>query len=85
MQLGSVTVRRARKRHECWWCSEWIESGEHYAKWVWKDGGDLLPVKVHLECRTAWAEIGDEGVGFGDFCRGCTCERGCCECAKGTK
>ena len=81
-QLGTVETPTARKPHRCWWCAERIEPGEKYNRWVWKDGRDLLAVKCHPECYDAWAEIGGEEVDYGDFCRGCTCEAGRCECGR---
>lgn len=85
MMMSSVTTHKARKLHDCWWCSERIEPGTKYIRWVWKDGKSLDTVKCHPECKDAWdsLEYGEDEVSFGSFCRGCTCERGACECEKG--
>lgn len=83
MQVGEVTVQKAAKEHTCWWCGELIFQHETYARWTWKHGRDLTAVKVHTECREAWNSLpyGEHEVEFGEFCRGCTCERGRCRCA----
>ena len=85
MFVRDVTVPIARKSHRCWWCWEQIEPGEEYIRWPWKDAGQVVTIKLHPECKAAWdgSEV-DEIMG-GEYCRGCTCERGCCECGKGTK
>jgi hypothetical protein len=88
MQLGSVTVQKARKPHRCWWCDGRIEPGELYARWLWKEPGESpLAVEVHPECRAAWntLEYGENEVAAGEHCRGCTCEHGFCECGKESK
>ena len=87
MHIGSVTVQRARKRHRCWWCSEWIEPGEEYIRWCEVDADQFVVTKCHPECEQAWldADLDGDEVYMGSFCRGCTCEHGCCECGKGTK
>jgi hypothetical protein len=85
MQLGDIAIQRACKRHQCHYCGEVIEIGTVYTRWAWKDDGDLLTVKCHPECHEAWGELGDEELGFGEMCRGCTCERGFCECGKESK
>jgi len=84
MLIGEVTAQTARKAHVCWWCGEQIEPGDEYTRWLWKDAGDVQPVKTHRECREAWSTLpyGENEVEFGEFCRGCTCERGACRCEK---
>lgn len=47
---------KARKNHFCFWCPELIPKGTRYDAWTWADGGDITRVKVHPECREAWAE-----------------------------
>ena len=84
MQIGNATTRVALKQHYCWWCGEKIEPGEEYYRWVWKDDGELLPTKVHPECRVAWSKLPyDEAeVEQGEFARGCLCQHGNCRCKK---
>ena len=87
MTMFGLKTQRARKPHRCWWCDGRIEPGEMYVRWVWKEPGETpLVVETHPECRDAWntLEYGEDEVSAGSFCRGCTCERGRCECGKGT-
>ena len=77
--------RKARKKHQCWWCAEPIEPGTTYARWGWPDEGTVTEIKVHTECGDAWDSLhwaDAEAVGFGCYTRGCTCENGRCECEK---
>jgi hypothetical protein len=75
----------ARKRHLCYWCGEPICVGEKYASWTWIDDC-IETIRVHMECRDAWHRAAcDQSdiyyeCGHGEHCRGCTCERGRCEC-----
>ena len=81
--VGEVTTQKAAKEHDCWWCGELIFQHETYARWMWKDGKDLLTTKVHMECRKAWDSLSvDEAreVMFAEFNRGCCCENGDCRC-----
>ena len=82
MQIGNTTTQVARKQHDCWWCGEPIEPGETYSRWVWEDDGELLPTKVHPECREVWSKLPYEEseVEQGEFSRGCLCEHGNCRC-----
>jgi len=82
MILGEVTTQKAAKEHTCCWCGELIFQHETYVKWLWKDGRDLQSVKVHTECRKAWNSLpcGEQEIMFGEFSRGCTCERDHCRC-----
>lgn len=84
MQIGTTTEQTARKAHRCWWCGGLIMPGQRYVRWLHKECSELLPVKVHPECHTAWADLDheDSEVCEGDHCRGCVCGRGFCECGK---
>ena len=86
MILGEVTTQKAAKEHTCWWCGELIFQHETYVRWTWKDGNDLLPIKVHEECRKAWNQLpsDEREVEFAEFNRGCTCERDRCKCSDST-
>ena len=81
MQIGTATKPVARKQHECWWCGETIKPKEKYARWLWEDG-ELLVIKVHIECREAWSTLPSDSnsTGYGEFSRGCCCDRGACRC-----
>jgi hypothetical protein len=86
MILGEVTTQKAAKEHTCWWCGELIFQHETYVRWTWKNGNDLLSIKVHEECRKAWNELpsDEQEVEFSEFNRGCTCERDRCKCTDST-
>lgn len=83
MMLGDVTTQTARKPHRCHWCGEEIEVGANYQRWLWKDGRNVLPTKAHHECAAAWSTLdpNESEVMCGEFCRGCTCQRGYCKCS----
>lgn len=72
-----------------------IDVGQPAVCWLWKDGADVHPVRMHPECYTAmdkeaahWDHVSVVGIGRGyDFefsvgshSRGCGCEHGACEC-----
>jgi hypothetical protein len=48
-----TTAQKARKRHRCTWCWEFIEPGEQYKRYRYFDGGDAGTVKLHPECHEA--------------------------------
>jgi hypothetical protein len=53
--------------------------------WLWKDGADIHPTRVHPECYAAMdKEHTHWGYSFefsaGSYARGCGCEHGACEC-----
>lgn len=84
-------VRTARKRHSCEWCGEETVPGEKYETWAWVYDG-VYRVRIHPECNEAWRRAIDDkvmdrhdGISFGEFSRGCYCERGVCECPKETQ
>ena len=83
MKVSGIVIRKARKAHRCFWCDELIAKGETYHTWTCFDAGDILVIKVHIECHAAWNTLGrydrDE-VDRGSYNRGCTCENGRCEC-----
>ena len=72
-QLGSLTtVKKCRRRHECWWCGEEIPIGSAYDKWTWEEDRSLSTIKCHPECRAAWNDAAAEEGGpfyvmFGEF------------------
>lgn len=57
--IGEATIQKARKQYSCWWCGQHINSGDEYARWLWKDGG-LLVVRAHPECKNMWDEYSHE-------------------------
>lgn len=60
-----TTTQKARKRHRCTWCWEYVEKGEVYKRYRYFDGGDAGTVKLHLECHEAMLEAArEEGPGF---------------------
>ena len=67
-------VTRARKRHRCTWCDEWIEKGEYYERYAYKD--DVISsCCMHGECYVTMQEDAHEwGAPFdfvpGSYCRG---------------
>ena len=65
------TIKKAKKRHRCSWCGEFIEIGDSYERWIWNDGGAILAVKAHPECEDAMVG-GDEFTPY-DNPRGCNC------------
>jgi hypothetical protein len=72
---------KARKLHRCSWCSERIERGEVYKRWVCIGDDGPMTCKMHQEChaameRFAAAQPGEYEYTPGEFTRGCTCEAG---------
>lgn len=86
--IGDIDrIAHARKRKQCDWCGEWIEIGDPACRYLWKDGADLLPCRMHPECFGASCDATSEfGYDYefqpGQFSRGCSCDRGRCRCAK---
>jgi hypothetical protein len=90
--MGTATeteqIGKARKRHRCDWCWEFIVQGQPYRRWRWFDSGDASTVRVHPECDEARIEEHKRDPYFtewmpGDNPRGCNCgfDRGCPRCA----
>ena len=86
--IGGVEhIARGRKAHVCSWCGEGIEVGKPSVRWIYKDGSEVLAVRMHPECQSAMHEMHSIDPYFDEwdlhsFSRGCTCERGACECDK---
>ena len=85
-QIGDVRrVAKSRKAKRCTWCAEMIDGGQPAVCWLWKDGADVHPVRMHPECYAAMdKEAAHWGYSFefsaGSYSRGCGCEHGACEC-----
>jgi hypothetical protein len=82
------TVTKSRQARVCDWCDEQITVGSPYVSYRCVDDNDAHgTVKLHPECHSACNDLAmTQGDGFswsgGDFCRGCSCERGDCQCGK---
>ena len=72
--IGAIETHVAHKQHTCSWCGGAIEPGEKYARWRWKDGDTIVPVKAHEDCWKAWdreaEQWGDEVLASGEARRG---------------
>lgn len=53
VEIISSGQAKAKKRHRCTWCGEWIEPGESYTKEFVKVDGDPSWNKLHPECDEA--------------------------------
>lgn len=78
-------VKQSRKDRRCDWCDEMIHVGDPYDTYRYFDSRDASTVRMHPECRLAMGDFAREEGGScewspGSFSRGCTCERGRCEC-----
>jgi hypothetical protein len=52
--FGDDELRRARKRHQCEWCFDFIEPGDTYLRWFgMNEECDVNHYKMHHECRDA--------------------------------
>jgi len=58
------TTQRARKRHRCTWCWQFIEMGEQYKRYRFFDCGDAGTVKMHPECFDAMQVEAKEWGGY---------------------
>jgi len=67
---GQVTThtKKRGKIHRCDWCSQWIEIGERYSKWLFFGGGTRVTVYAHGECRDEWEHLAEleHGIVYGD-------------------
>ena len=70
MSQTLTETHRARKRHRCSWCWQFIEPGDMYHKYRWFDGGDASTVKSHPECYEAIEEAVREEGGFYEWTPG---------------
>ena len=61
--IGHTIVKKARKRHKCFWCGELIQLGEPYSYWGWASDGSVERIKVHPECDTVWQAACDDDFG----------------------
>ena len=62
-QLGTtITVKKCRRDHLCFWCGEKIDKGTSYKKWTW-EGGELMTIKTHPECLAAWNRASEQEGG----------------------
>lgn len=43
-------TRKARKQHRCYLCNESIVIGEQYIDRVGTDNGEIIAMKMHMEC-----------------------------------
>lgn len=55
---------KAKKRHRCEWCWQFIEPGERYKRYRWFDGGEASTVKMHDECYGAMQDAAAEEGGY---------------------
>jgi len=79
-------IVKIRKQRSCSWCGEQIEKGHQAHAAAGTFDGDFFSTTMHIECDRSWQTLphGDEYIDQG-MCRGCTCERGNCGCAKNTE
>lgn len=83
-----TNVKASRKRRQCDWCGEWVEIGEPYRAYSYRDEGEQCRVTMHPECCEAMQRLSIENRGWidwgpGEFSRGCNCQSGDCKCQKG--
>ncbi len=75
----STTRPKAKKRHQCFWCSEWILPGEQYVREIGVFDEEFQSTAYHPECDKAaveWcAENHGETFSEGEFTRGSTTRR----------
>jgi len=48
--------RKARKEHQCAYCTKSIDPGEVYATWAYRDGGYMGRVTAHPFCADLYAK-----------------------------
>lgn len=56
VEVISNEAPRAKSRHRCTWCGEWIEAGSIYIRERVKVDGDMSTNKLHPECSDALTE-----------------------------
>lgn len=84
--IGEVQqIMASRKARLCDWCNDDIEVGQPARRYRWKDGSDVVTVRMHPECFDASQDLASREGGEcewtpGDFSRGCCCINGGCEC-----
>ena len=63
-ELISASMQKARKLHQCTFCSKTIYPGTEYRKEVGKFEGDFYSIKEHKRCHylqaALWAEHGND-------------------------
>lgn len=92
--VESVTIKRARKEHQCHWCNESIPVGTSYVRERVVDGREAFTNRLHPECDDACGYLPrhllEECFSI-QWVRGCCCEwannqrecNGDCEAAEG--
>lgn len=72
MHCGAKTshTKKRGKIRRCDWCSERIEAGERYQKWLYFDGGQRSTVYAHDECGEAWQRAATDEGGILESCGG---------------
>ena len=60
-------TRKAKKRHRCDWCPEFIEPGENYIDERAVYCGDFQHLKFHPECKQACSQIAKQNGGDFDI------------------
>ena len=72
--------RKARKKHNCVWCNEYILPGEKYLDRRYVMDGDLVWDKVHPECQEAMhkSDLYDDCFDPHEQIRGKTLEESIC-------
>jgi hypothetical protein len=63
MHVTETQTHRARKRHRCQWCWQFIETGELYRRYRVFDG-DASTVRMHPECYDAMQDDAADAGGF---------------------
>lgn len=83
-RIQCKVVRKGKKDVNCEWCGEVISICEECVYRFGKFDGELQAGYMHIDCFGAMTELpdsqADEGWSPGDFVRGCSCERGNCNC-----